>query len=133
MTDDAARTSLVLILPPTLRDGETTRQILTDNGIGTRLCDSIDDLCQGIAVGADAAVITQEAILANRDALGKALAAQPSWSDFPLIVLTPSTLQPDETITALESVGNMTLVTRPIYIATLLSSVRSALRDRVEP
>ncbi len=130
MTDTAALQSLVLILAPTARDGATTRQILADNGIDAEVCSDIDALCQGMTAGADAVVITQEAILANRDALGRTLAAQPSWSDFPLIVLTPSTLQPVETIAALESVGNMTLVTRPIYIATLLSSVRSALRDR---
>ncbi|MBP2160356.1 MULTISPECIES: ATP-binding protein [Asticcacaulis] len=126
----ADRRSLVLILAPTTRDGETTRQILADNGIDAEVCPSIGDLCQGIIAGADAAVITQEAVLANREALGRALAVQPSWSDFPLIVLTPSTLQSGDTLAALQSVGNMTLVTRPIYIATLLSSVRSALRDR---
>jgi signal transduction histidine kinase/ActR/RegA family two-component response regulator len=122
--------SLVLILAPTARDGETTRRILTDNGIGAEVCSNLEDLCQGIVAGADAAVITQEIILANREALGQVLADQPAWSDFPLIVLTPATLQPTDTISLLERVGNMTLVTRPIYIATLLSSVRSALRDR---
>jgi signal transduction histidine kinase/CheY-like chemotaxis protein len=130
MTEVAEHRSLVLILAPTTRDGATTREILADSGIGAEVCDSIEDLCQGIVAGADAAVITQEAVLANREALGRALAVQPSWSDFPLIVLTPSTLQSGETLAALQSVGNMTLVTRPIYIATLLSSVRSGLRDR---
>ncbi len=130
MSEETALPSLVLILAPTPRDGETTRQILNDNGIGAEVCDAFPDLCQGILAGADAAIVTQEAILANREALGQVLAAQPSWSDFPLIVLTPASLQSPATIAALESVGNMTLVTRPIYIATLLSSVRSSLRDR---
>ena len=130
MSSEADSSSLVLILAPTPRDGATTRQILIDNGIGAEVCATIGDLCQGIMAGADAAVITQEAVLANHGTLSQALAAQPSWSDFPLIVLTPSSLQSAETIAALESVGNMTLVTRPIYIATLLFSVRYALRDR---
>ncbi len=122
--------SRVLVLAPTARDSETTAQILRDKGIGVKVCESVDEVCDGIARGADAALLTQEAILNNSERLVDLLSAQPTWSDFPLIVLTPSSLQSTETTLALERVGNMTLVTRPIYIASLLSAVRSALRDR---
>src|SRR5262249_18633998 len=61
--------------------------------------------------------------------LRRLLGEQPPWSDFPLIVLTPPK-QIRAAARRLESVGNMTLVRRPVEIHALASLVRAALRDR---
>jgi DNA-binding response OmpR family regulator len=74
--------------------------------------------------------VTQEAILADRSRrLNEVLEARPPWSDFPLLVLTPAGAQA-QTGRALESIGHMMLMQRPIQIAELASAVRTAPRDR---
>jgi PAS domain S-box-containing protein len=61
------------------------------------------------------------------------LTNQPSWSDLPVIVLVDRG-RPDEEmlpeLRKLQIAGNITLIERPVSIATLVSSVRSALRAR---
>ena len=61
------------------------------------------------------------------------MAQQPSWSDFPFIVL----LEPGASAEAvgqerdaLQQSGNLTLLERPVGAATLVSAVRAALRAR---
>ena len=131
MMVDTARDARVLLLAPTVRDGEFTSRLLGENRITTVVCTSLQDICDGIEQGADAAILTQEAILSDRDnLLEQILVAQPAWSDFPLVVLTPPGVQAVETGRALDAVGNMTLVSRPVHVSVLLSSVRAALRDR---
>ncbi len=131
MTDHAASDARVLLLAPTARDAEFTSKILADSRIVPVICHTLRDVCDGIERGADAALLTQEAILADRDSLlERTLYHQPAWSDFPLVVLAPPGVQTVETGRVLDAVGNMTLVSRPIYVATLLSAVRAALRDR---
>ncbi len=126
-----AEDARVLILAPTARDAEFTSRILNENGIMSVVCATLPDVCDGMAAGADAALLTQEAILADAGKLlEKALQDQPAWSDFPLVVMSPAGVQPEAVTRALEAVGNMTVISRPIYISTLLSTVRSALRDR---
>ena len=121
----------VLILAPTARDAEFTSRILGENGITSSVCATLGDVCDGISAGADAALLTQEAILADGSKLlEKALQAQPAWSDFPLVVMSPAGLQPEAAVRALDAVGNMTLISRPIHISSLLSTMRAALRDR---
>ena len=58
------------------------------------------------------------------------LQEQPSWSDLPLLVLTAAGIESPRKIAALQALGPMTLLKRPVQSSTLVSSVRSALRDR---
>jgi PAS domain S-box-containing protein len=46
------------------------------------------------------------------------------------IVLTPAGAESANMLRALEAVGNMTLMKRPVQVSTLVSALRSALRDR---
>jgi signal transduction histidine kinase/CheY-like chemotaxis protein len=55
------------------------------------------------------------------------LAAQPPWSDFPVIVLTRGTGAARDTGYDL---GNMTILERPVTPPTLLAAVRASLRGR---
>jgi PAS domain S-box-containing protein len=121
----------VLVLAPTARDGATSGGLLESARIPHFLCNSIDDVCREAGRGAGAAVVTAEAVL--RDAEGrltKLLKAQPPWSDFPLVVLTPPGAELPRLLQALDGVGHMTLMKRPVQVSTLVSTIQSALRDR---
>jgi PAS domain S-box-containing protein len=121
----------VLVLAPTSRDAVATRDLFADAGILGLVCPSIDDVCREIDAGAGAAVVTAEAVIGDADGrLAGTLADQPPWSDLPLIVLTPPGPDSPKLLCALEAIGPMTLVKRPVQVSTFVSAVRSALRDR---
>src|SRR5215469_2853624 len=131
---DLALRSRVIILAPVGRDAALTRALLDRVGIECQVCATPDELQFNLAEGAGAAVVTEEAL--NERNLGELndwIARQPSWSDFPIIML----LEPGssaETGTrerdALQLSGNFTLLERPVGSATLVSAVRAALRAR---
>ena len=121
----------VLVLAPTARDAATSRGILEAAGVRCVICGSIEDVCREVERGAGAAVVTAEAILADKEGhLAACLKAQPPWSDFPLVVLTPPGAESPRLLRALAAVGHMTLMKRPVQVSTLISTVQSALRDR---
>ena len=133
-TDEAVFRSRVLILAPVGRDTALTRSLLDRAGVESVGCSNLDDLQRNLFEGAGAAVITEEALI-GRDTSGLVgwMARQPSWSDFPFIVL----LEPGASAEALgqerdalQQSGNLTLLERPVGTATLVSAVRAALRAR---
>ncbi len=121
----------VLVLAPTGRDGAASRGILEAAGISCFLCNTIEDVCREVGRGAGAAVITAEAVGGDKAGrLSGWLKAQPPWSDFPIVVLTPISPDSPKLLAALEAVGHMTLMKRPVQVSTLVSALQSALRDR---
>jgi signal transduction histidine kinase len=124
----------VLLLTPTGRDADLTGRYLGTAGIPVEACVGVEELCEKIFEGAGAALVAEEALThAGAQRLLDALARQPPWSDFPLVVLTGGGgASPSDTGT-LRSLGdavNMTLVERPTRVITVLSAIRSALRAR---
>ena len=121
----------VLMLAPTAQDAKTSRNLLETAGLRHCTCTTIAAICLEAERGAGTAVVTAEALLADKTGrLGEWLKDQPPWSDLPLIVLTPPGAEAPTQFAALESIGHMTLIKRPVQISTFLSAVRSALRDR---
>ena len=121
----------VLVLAPTARDAATTRGLLETDGIRCSLCATIEDVCREAERGAGAAVVTAEAVLGDAGAcLASWLKTQPPWSDFPLVVLTAVGSESPKFLAALEAVGHMTLMKRPVQVSNFISTVRTALRDR---
>ena len=121
----------VLVQAPTARDALATRDILAAAGVTGVACPTIADVCREATRGAGAAFVTAEAVLADRDRqLAGHLRDQPPWSDLPLIVLTPPGAESPTVLRALEAVGSMTLMKRPVQVSTVVSTVRAALRDR---
>jgi signal transduction histidine kinase/ActR/RegA family two-component response regulator len=121
----------VLVLAPTARDAATSRDLFEAAGIRCFTCNSIEDVCREAGRGAGAAVVTVEAVLGDKDGrVAGWLKAQPPWSDFPLVVLTPPGVESPKLLGALDAIGHMTLMKRPVQISTLVSTARSALRDR---
>jgi signal transduction histidine kinase/CheY-like chemotaxis protein len=121
----------VLVLAPTERDAGLSRAILAEAGVNAVACQDLEHLCREMAAGCGAAVLTGEAILRDhRSCLADVVRGQPPWSDLPLIVLTGGGADSPAAAVALETLGNVTLLDRPVRVSTLISIVRSALRAR---
>ena len=121
----------VLLLAPTARDAQASRKILGTAGLECALCESLDGLRAEIASGAGVIILPEEAVLADIEgALHQALRRQPVWSDLPVIVLSRTGAQSPAVDKALSTLGNVSLVERPVRVSTLVSQVRAALRAR---
>ncbi len=124
----------VLIFAPTGRDGALTRDLLERSGFAASTCASVEDLAARIGEGAGAVLLAEETLVpAAVGKLAETLATQPAWSDLPIVIFTGAgaTIQSRRpTLEMLAPLGNVTLLDRPVRIATLLSAIRSALRAR---
>jgi signal transduction histidine kinase len=125
----------VLILAPFGRDAELAASVLQRHDIRCHCCRSSAEVISGLRDGAGAALVAEEALGADAalDVLCNWVREQPSWSDFPFIVLTGGGGSTPRTVRAyecLKQLGNVTLLERPARTATLSSAVRAALRAR---
>jgi len=125
MTDSVSER--VLILTPRGRDAELTSTLLTTHAMAVAACATPDELVERIAEGAGCAIVTSEVLSPQLlQQLGAQLAAQPAWSDFPLIVLVSARTRRDAWL----KLGNVTILERPIAPPTLVTAVTAALRGR---
>src|SRR4029077_5044561 len=87
-----------------------------------------------LSEGVANSLVTEEAFLrSGTQALEKWVANQPPWSDFPFIVLTSratSAAAQAYRMRLLESLGNVSLLERPLNAVSLMSAIRSAMRAR---
>jgi signal transduction histidine kinase len=131
---DATIAQRVLVLAPTGRDAAVTREVLARGAIVGDICDTVDELCAKLAEGAGALVLAEEVLNPGVvGALGKALAAQPPWSDIPILVSTAAGEITDarmRAVRALEPSGNVTILERPARVFSLLVSIHAMLRAR---
>jgi signal transduction histidine kinase/FixJ family two-component response regulator len=123
----------VLILAPRGRDAEVIQATLSSAGRTALITADVASLIAELAIGADTAIVTEEAILAaDLSHLAEWLAQQPAWSDFPFILLVAQqtarrTLAAERVVVNL---GNVVVLERPISAQTLDSAVQSAMRVR---
>jgi signal transduction histidine kinase/ActR/RegA family two-component response regulator len=122
----------VLILPPGARDGEVTARLLRRAGLSCHVCADPRATVEQIREGAGALILT-EVNLGRPDIepLRAALAAQPPWSDLPVVLLCPASGQSDAVAAALSIFTNVTILERPASARTLVSAIQAALRGRV--
>ena len=124
----------ILLLAPTGRDGELLASILSRNGFQAYLCPDMAALSRELGGGGAVAIIAEEALSeAAAVQLEGALLAQPSWSDFPIIILlsTGATLASSRALLSrFARQGNVTLLERPVRTVALTSTVQAALRAR---
>ena len=123
-----------LILAPTGRDAVVAAQILTEVGTVAQVCDGLDDLLARMIEGAALAVVVEE-VLINGDlnALSAWIEGQPSWSDFPFLVLNRrgGSVERNPAARRLSvTLGNVSFLERPFHPTTLVSAVDTALRGR---
>jgi two-component system cell cycle sensor histidine kinase/response regulator CckA len=124
----------ILLLAPTGRDAELLGSILAQNGFDAGICRDMTALSASLMDGGAVAVVAEEALDSiNSNQLDAALAAQPSWSDLPIIVLLSSgaTLASSRALLSrFARHGNVTLLERPVRTVALISTVQAALRAR---
>lgn len=120
-----------MVLTATTRDAALTGDVLTAAGLDVECCSVFDTLVAQVRVGAAVVLIAEEMLsFEHRSALADALRDQPPWSDLPILILTRSGADSDEVGAAVAALGNVTLLERPLRVATLLTAVRSAVRAR---
>ena len=131
--DDIGPDSLrVLLLLATRRDAELTADILRKSGFDASSCDHPAQLAEQLAIGAGAVLLAEESLaLGAQPVLQRVVDRQAPWSDLPVLVLTRSGSNSLEAGDAVARLGNVTLLERPLRLAALVSTVRSALRARV--
>jgi signal transduction histidine kinase len=125
----------VHVLAPFGKDAMLVSEVLQHSGIPVEVVENAADLARCVDSCAAAAVVTEEALSDEIiEQLGNSVAAQPAWSDFPIIVLTSggaSTPSTEMMVRSRAPMGNITLIERPVRPATLISSVRTAIRSRL--
>ncbi|QYF88148.1 response regulator [Brevundimonas sp. PAMC22021] len=123
-----------LIFAPRGRDAQIADAILTDGGVATMTCPSLAKVVAEMERGAGLAVIADEG-LSDVDVgpLVQWIGAQPSWSDFPFVLLTQrggSVERNPALQRASGMLGNVAFLERPFHPSTLVSAAQTALRGR---
>ena len=127
-------TAPLAILAPAGRDGEVAKLVLARAGFTPLVCTTMAELCDTLHGEVGVLLIAEEALTGDaRQTLLAALAAQPSWSDVPVLLLTGEgelsrALSP--TLEAVAASANVMLIERPVRVATLVTALRSAMRAR---
>jgi signal transduction histidine kinase/CheY-like chemotaxis protein len=123
-----------VILAPKGRDASVAAALIGEAGYHANICADLAALVQEIESGAGLAVIADEAIMtADLRGLVNWLNGQPSWSDFPIVLLTHQGGGPERNPDAArlgQLLGNVTFLERPFHPTTLVSIVGSAVRGR---
>lgn len=129
MSDDPGQR--VLILLPTTKDAGVARTMLEQMGISGRICADKEDLCRSIKAGAAAVLLSEEVFSPRQPGpLARVLDLQPPWSDLPVLALARPGADSEAVASAMERLGNVTVLERPVRMTTLVSAVRAALRAR---
>jgi signal transduction histidine kinase len=124
----------VLVVTPTGRDSLLICNLLSSNGIQCVNSPTTEMARIGMTMGASAVILADEVLTLSDIAEWTAqIAKQPSWSDFPLIILTVAGQVDHESQRKLllrKPLGNLVLLERPVRPETLVSTVQAALRSR---
>jgi signal transduction histidine kinase len=121
----------VVLLAPTRKDSATTVTLLERAGIAVHPCADFEEAFGELARGAALFLVPEELIgVEQRARLGEFLREQPPWSDLPMLILTQAGANSIAAQDAVRMLGNVTLIERPVRVATLLSAVQTAMRAR---
>jgi signal transduction histidine kinase len=128
------RSDLLLIAAPIGRDAELMGAQLTAAGLHCVACKDVHTVCERLRGGAGALIVTDEALHADAEhELSHVLAAQPAWSEIPVVILTSPMMLDGTTPRPVDGMSrrtNVTLIDRPVRIKSLISAAQSALRAR---
>jgi signal transduction histidine kinase len=124
----------IALLTPTGRDAAVAEEVIENAGLHATACADMPALCRLVSAGVGAVLVAEEALNSEASAmLLGVLSDQPPWSDVPIVVLTGegelSRASP-RALDQLASHANVTLLERPVRVATIVTVLRSALRAR---
>lgn len=121
----------ILIYAAIAQDAQLACKVLASADVQTTVCTSSDGMVAALNEGAGALLVVEEVIAGTAiQPLRRFVDLQPAWSDLPIIVLTKRGADSLETQRAVEYLGNVTLLERPVRTIALVSATRSALRAR---
>ena len=127
---------LIALLTPTGRDGSVAMRVLAEAGLAAVACPDMPALCSLVddGDGIGAVLVAEEALGPRASGmLLDVLEHQAPWSDVPIVVLTAEGELSRAIPGALEKLAsnaNVTLLERPVRVATIVTVMRSALRAR---
>ncbi len=125
----------VLIFAPLGNDARLTSGFLAEAGLGAEPCADAECFAEAARDGCGAWLLAEEALDVTTAALlGSFLAAQPSWSDLPIIIIAGTGGETSSArrarLAAFGPGSNVSILERPFRPATLVSTIRAALRAR---
>ena len=121
----------VLVLAPTAADAALSQSIIADAGLSCHVCPDQESLARSLDDGAGAMLLTDEVVASgNAMQLSRALDAQPPWSEVPIVLLAGTAADSSVVARAMELLGNVTILERPVRVTTLISALRTAIRAR---
>ena len=113
----------------TKRDAVLTCSVLRECHIDCLACRDVDEVVRESQDGVGAIMLAEEILAAGQqEPIADAIAAQPPWSDLPIMLITARGADSPAVALALRTLGNVTLVERPTRVTALASTVRTALR-----
>lgn len=121
----------IIICAPTGQDASLTARVFESVGLKCIISTSAGDVLEQLSRGAGALLLVEEAIsgMALRP-LAEYVSAQPTWSDIPILLLTRSGADSLDVQRAVENLGNVTLLERPVRTIALIAAARTAIRAR---
>nr|WP_314607706.1 ATP-binding protein [uncultured Janthinobacterium sp.] len=121
----------ILIYAPAGQDAALAGTVLAGSAIASHACRSPGELAEQLALGAGGVLTVDEALHAGVYAVLDAYTRhQPDWSDLPITLLTHARLDSLPLRQAIATLGNLTLLERPVHILTLITSAHAMLRAR---
>ncbi|MDM0051584.1 ATP-binding protein [Variovorax sp. J22R115] len=121
----------ILLRTATSRDAMMASAVLQRAQFDPAICADMADLLREMSVGAGAVMLAEEVIAGPAMAeLKVALASQGPWSDLPVIVLARQGADSRAIADVMDEFANVTVIERPMRVASLVSAVRTALRSR---
>src|SRR5688572_17032585 len=131
MTNPEPGSTRILVYIPFGKDARLAHDVFAAAGLACCICHTEAELAFELALGVGAILTTEEALPTGRfSPLDQYLAAQPTWSDLPVLVLTKPGGDSPWIKGTYERLGNLTLLERPVRTTALISAARSALRAR---
>jgi len=131
LRETAAMSERILVLAPTRGDAALCRRLLGEAGFIHDICTQESDLCDALQRPSAVLVVAEESLQGPAGACIRAhLAAQPAWSSLPVIVLAAQeSTRRLQTPEAYDAYGHITLLERPVRMATFLGTLRLALQE----
>jgi signal transduction histidine kinase/ActR/RegA family two-component response regulator len=121
-----------LVTAPSGKDAALIAGALARARVACKVCVTAADMAQDAQDGAAAVMLAEEALIdsGSMKALQALIDRQPAWSDLPVVLLTKAGPATRLALEAARALGNVTVLERPVPMATLVSAVRTALRTR---
>ena len=132
MPNERGDNNQLLILAPDGRDASVLRAVLAEAGISAEIDPTGEQLVQALRSGTHGgAVMTDEGLTRlGMSTLRDAVDEQPTWSDFPFVVLARRGQGGRGDLRDVEQAFNATVLERPLHPTSLISAARSAIRGR---